>query len=109
MFFNAESLAKGALEQAVWILVLVAVVVGIIGYATQGVGSAIAKVAGALAVIFFLVALMRGKEIGEWLVQQVFSELPATPAGMIMPKIGGKNLWSIATRENLVRSIKFLL
>ncbi|MDA9469891.1 hypothetical protein [Enterococcus sp. 5H] len=79
MFFNFEEVAKGMLQQGVWLLVIFAVVVGLIGYASQGVGSAIAKVAGAIAVIAFLVALTRGQEIGEWLVEQVFTLDSAAP------------------------------
>ncbi|ETT95492.1 hypothetical protein P003_02998 [Enterococcus faecalis EnGen0403] len=77
--FTFEDFAKGMLQQAVWILVIVAVAVAVIGYVSQGVGSAIAKVAGAIAIIALLVALMKGKEIGEWLVDHILK------LGMIYP------------------------
>lgn len=77
--FSFENMAKGMLQQAVWILVIIAVVVAAIGYVSQGVGSAIAKVAGAIAIIALLVALMKGKEIGEWLVKNIMK------LGMIYP------------------------
>lgn len=77
--FTFEEFAKGMLQQAVWILVIIAVAVAAIGYVSQGVGSAIAKVAGAIAIIALLVALMKGKEIGEWLVENILQ------LGMIYP------------------------
>lgn len=80
MIFNAEDLARGMIGQAVWILVIACIIVGIIGYCTQGVGSAILKISGALAVIFLLIALTNGQKIGEWLVEQLFT------FGVIYPK-----------------------
>lgn len=80
MIFDAENLARGMIRQSVWILIIICIVVGVIGYCTQGVGSALLKIAGALAVIFLLIALTNGQKIGEWLVEQLFT------FGLIMPK-----------------------
>lgn len=72
MNINVEPLVRSVLGQAIWIVVGVALVIGIVGYATQGVGSAIAKIFGAIFIIMLFVALLRGREIGEWLVKMVF-------------------------------------
>jgi uncharacterized membrane protein YkvI len=87
LFFDFESTAKSILQQAVWILVIVCVVVAIVGYATQGIGSALGKLFGAFGIIFLLVALLKGKEIGEWLVKNLITLSMICPPNPVLGAI----------------------
>ncbi|OTN83963.1 hypothetical protein A5819_003513 [Enterococcus sp. 7E2_DIV0204] len=110
MPFDFSPLAKGFIGQIVWILVVVAGFFIIGGIFTQGIGGVVTKVAGIFFLIFLLVALTKGQEIGQWLLDAIWKDDATAGAGIIVPPFirGGAFQWNIATLESSIKSISFI-
>lgn len=107
--FNFEGLAKGVVSQSVWLLVIIAVGLVIGGIFTQGIGGVLVKIGGILLIIFFLLAVMKGEAIGQWLLDAIWKEEATAGTGAILPPIfrGGALQWNTATLESSLKSISF--
>ncbi|ROX59688.1 hypothetical protein EGW69_12020 [Enterococcus faecium] len=72
MFFNFKDLFNNVSDQVIWLLALVAIVLAVCAYATQGFGRAFFGILGVFIIIVAILLLKNAKEIAEWIKNVIF-------------------------------------
>ncbi|EJB2753157.1 hypothetical protein ACMUWJ_002872 [Enterococcus faecalis] len=81
--FNFKSLFDNTSDQVIWLLAIVAIVMMIGAYATQGFARAAFAIIGVFILIMLVLLLKNSVEIGEWLKNIIFVNNGEDSAGAV--------------------------
>ena len=70
--FDIKSLFDGVSTQVIWLLALVAIVMAVCAYATQGFARSVFTIIGVFLLIMLILLLSNATEIGQWLKDQIW-------------------------------------
>lgn len=70
--FDIKSLFDGVSTQVIWLLALVAIVMAVCAYATQGFARSAFTIIGVFLLIMLILLLSNATEIGQWLKDQIW-------------------------------------
>ncbi|EGP4915074.1 hypothetical protein [Enterococcus faecium] len=87
--FDIKSLFDGVSTQVVWLLAIVALILMIGAYVTQGFGPALFSIGGVFILIMMILLLSNATEIGQWLKDQIWigNQEPEGTVQTILPFI----------------------
>jgi ABC-type multidrug transport system permease subunit len=70
--FNFEKLFDGVSTQVIWLLAIVAIVMAVCAYATQGFARSAFTIIGVFLLIMLILLLANAMDIGQWLKDQIW-------------------------------------